>query len=821
MKFSPAPGQTVVTTPNAAFYQGYVTIRAEIQNDVIFAAEDLQTKESYSFGSAVRPAVGNWGGASLTTLHASIPITSSSRKLEYTTIQDGKKEYHGSISIHPQAPESQASCPFKTEVGLSEMEVESSNWLPWLDLDEWEGWLWIRPTWVEPQFMRLSQLPSNYQTQALLLRKIDCNSTVLFIVPVSSDGVLLHISAARQGEQPGAYIRARRANGGTGKASGQVISYLSTTGDTSLAIKEVMGAAVKKVDMTENDNSPFDALGFCTWSSLGEFVLPTKQNMRDLVASIADDKLPIGTFIIDDGWQDVRHNGSDGPDNQGLWGFGAYEGLGGSLEETVCHIKEKLPTVKDVGVWMSIQGYWNGTVPSSPLVPKYDMSPYRISAARVPKIQNGSSAAVAQIVAQRYSPNREWYLPHPSRAFDFWKDYFRTCATAGITFVKVDNQASISLLEGQHGAEAAHAMWNGMFAAANEVFGPEKVIHCMSHSERMFVGDIATGLATQGQRIMFRNTNDFGLPTYTHAQHILYNVYNSLVLSNTCLILDADMFMTGKQWPEYHAVLRAFFPGPIILSDHPGKHNLEVIHRLIGVSKSGAMQTIRAQHPLRPLANRLWETGTNAECETRPAIKASTCFPLLNSAVIVAWSHGSVKDCSLDVISEIDIRQALELTPKSGGEYVVWFANARQCVPVSLSCNINDGNKSKARFESSLVATLVLQPEAHEVLRIVPNHTLSKNGPKVAFLGLLDKYAGLAAAEHVIYGEGRLVVEILYEGVVAFVVSSAELNVNVDGREFEARRTELSEACWLVEVELKRGGNDADAGGSWKVEILA
>lgn len=82
-------------------------------------------------------------------------------------------------------------------------------------------------------------------------------------------------------------------------------------------------------------------------------MLPTKQNMEDLVASIANDKLPIGAFIIDDGWQDIRHNGSGGPDNQGLWGFGAYEGLGGSLKETVGNIKEKLPTVKDVGVWMS------------------------------------------------------------------------------------------------------------------------------------------------------------------------------------------------------------------------------------------------------------------------------------------------------------------------------------------------------------------------------------------------------------------------------------------------------------------------------------
>lgn len=144
MNFSPAPGETVVATPNAAFYQVYVTIKADIQNDIILAAENHQTKETYSFGSVVRPTVGNWGGASLITLQASIPITSTPQKLEYTTIQHGKKQYLGSISIHPQTQGSRVSCPFKTEVQLSEGEVETSNWLPWLDLDDWEGWVWIR-----------------------------------------------------------------------------------------------------------------------------------------------------------------------------------------------------------------------------------------------------------------------------------------------------------------------------------------------------------------------------------------------------------------------------------------------------------------------------------------------------------------------------------------------------------------------------------------------------------------------------------------------------------------------------------------------------
>ena len=84
-------------------------------------------------------------------------------------------------------------------------------------------------------------------------------------------------------------------------------------------------------------------------SSLGEFVRPTEQNMDELVTALSQDKLPIGTFIIDDGWQDVRAVAKDEPDNQGLWGFGAYDGLGGTLKQTVDAIKTKLPTVQ---CWM-------------------------------------------------------------------------------------------------------------------------------------------------------------------------------------------------------------------------------------------------------------------------------------------------------------------------------------------------------------------------------------------------------------------------------------------------------------------------------------
>ncbi len=75
--------------------------------------------------------------------------------------------------------------------------------------------------------------------------------------------------------------------------------------------------------------------------------------MTELVTALSKDELPIGTFIIDDGWQDVRAIEVDDPDNQGLWGFGAYDGLGGTLKQSVDEIKAKLSTVDHVGVWMS------------------------------------------------------------------------------------------------------------------------------------------------------------------------------------------------------------------------------------------------------------------------------------------------------------------------------------------------------------------------------------------------------------------------------------------------------------------------------------
>jgi len=446
------------------------------------------------------------------------------------------------------------------------------------------------------------------------------------------------------------------------------------------------------------------------------------------------------------------------------------------------------------------------------------MQQYQIAGSRIPQLESSPSEALRGIIASRYSAGRTWYLPHPSRAYDFWRDYFQTCAAAGVTFAKVDNQASISLLGDLDGAEAGAALWNGMFRAANDVFGPNRVIHCMAHHERMFVGDIATGVATDGQSVVFRNTNDFGLAAYTHSQHVLYNIYNSLVLSNTCLQLDADMFMTSAKWPEYNAVLRAFFPGPVLLSDHDGEHDLKVIEGMIGRYRcSSEIRTLRAKKPLRPLASRMWDAG--AESAVGPAIKASTTFQSLDSAVIVAWSPASTMDTSIDIIVEADVRDALELTSECGGDYVLWFTNARKAVQIALQ-PASIESKSLSSHTSAPIATLVLPPEGHEVLAIVPFYTVGLSALKIAFLGLVDKYASLAAVEKLVVEEDCVSANIPYEGTAAFITNSQSTTLVVDGEEISGTKSKLGEGMWLIEVPLFEKEAGLMSKEHWTVRLL-
>lgn len=146
-------------------------------------------------------------------------------------------------------------------------------------------------------------------------------------------------------------------------------------------LQQVLGQSYDPTTDQEIGDGPLDKLSFCTWTSLGESssalcqtppyldtrlipndvlaaTRPTLQNLRSLCQSLASSGLPVQSFLIDAGWQSISSlpdTGNIGSDTiqRKLIGFEPYNGLGGSLSEVVRMVREDLPVVRDVGVWMT------------------------------------------------------------------------------------------------------------------------------------------------------------------------------------------------------------------------------------------------------------------------------------------------------------------------------------------------------------------------------------------------------------------------------------------------------------------------------------
>ena len=819
--FTPALGQ-VVTVPIGA---SRIAVYANCQTLITLVAKfegETSVFEQIDLGSS-----GDLYTYKISLLSSDFP--------KHISIFANGVELPGKISfaherVHGQDQE------FSTEVVLEETEDSKSQKLEWLDINDWEGWAWYRPreTWIEASFTPLTKLLSSTPTHTLLLHpknpKIDPKS-VLAVFPASPPDAFVHLSAARVGEAPGVYARVRRV-----KKGGRIVSYVAAKltvhkGELN-AIRGAIDIARKKYGYStapftrETGHSPFSCLGFCTWSSIGEDVPLTLDLMDDLVHKLAKLNVPVGTFIIDDGWQDIRYGLNGGEKTRGLWSFDTWESMNSSLSGVVSLVKKTLPTVEDVGVWMTLHGYWNSIAPTSPLAKKYEMRTFKLNRDNIQGIDWPKNDFDGQQSGSISNPEkRTWCLPPPHLAYTFWKDYFTSCFDAGITFVKVDDQAYGSLLDGVSGGEEFVSLWDGMTRAATEVFGDNKVIHCMAHYERTFNGDIGLGVATQGRKIVIRNSDDFGLERPDiHRNHIHYNIYNAMLTSQLCLIPDPDMFMTSAQWPEYHAVLRAFFEGPVLLADKPGQLDLQILKKLVGRSPINSYELVRAPHTIRPLSRNVWERCLDGGIG--PAIKGVFYFPAAGSASLVLWNaRQGALERTADIIFEDDLIDALEGIKwplKLGGmlDVSVWLSNSGVAKSVSLT---SFGLETSYKTTYSLpVMSISLESQGTETLTIAPYHNVGDT--MIACLGLIDKYAGLAAIQGTQIVGGKLSVDVGFNGLVGFLVKlgagdvMSKARITVDNLSIYCVVKSKGDDLCLIEVDLANiqavPGNE-----SWTVAI--
>ncbi|KAK9452713.1 glycoside hydrolase superfamily [Dipodascopsis uninucleata] len=815
VSFLPSIGQSTFT------HREKFTVYAVANNPSVSVNAVLRDGETVAF----TPTAVKASQEGFYTFSADVTVGNEPLELKYSYSFDGAKiTLGGSTTIYPQRSR-QESEQFCTSIDLEPGEGNATVKIAWLNSVNWQGWAFqrVRETWIEPRWTKLHELHPELVTHFLLLQPLSADidpSSTLAVFPCSTTGAFVTLSGGKDEYDSAVYAHVQRATS-EGKVTVHVCGTIATNANVYESIDGVIELAKSKIgtsnvkfyypDLYENGKiTPFNQIGFCTWSSIGEHVPITYKNFNLALDSLKSTGIPLGTFIIDDGWQDIRA----GPNNEfyirGLYGFDTRDDLGCSLEKMVSLVKEKLPTVINVGVWMTLYGYWNAITPSSPLVEKYHMKKYRLDKAKVGGLLKEFGNNPCETLYDPDDTRHIWWLPPKEFALDYYTDYFKHCKESGVSFIKVDNQAYGSFLEGTEGSEEFRALWDNMLKAAENIFGTAHVIHCMAHYERTFSGDIGLGSATQGRRVVLRNTDDFGLPKPNiHRDHIHYNLMNGILTSRLCFIPDADMFMTSAQWPEYHAVLRSYFPGPVLLSDKAGEHDLNVINKLIGKTPSGQYDLVKALNTAQPLSSRLWEPSFTDG--TGPSIKASSYFPEAASSALILWSsRNDASYPSVDVLLSTDVTDALSGHAVSGGNYVLWCSQSQ----VAVFC---DDPVNSIPFP--LIQT-TLNPSEFEAITISPFHMVA-NESEIACLGLIDKYASLGAIKDVKVEGAVFSTNILFEGLLCFIVRGCnDIHIKIDDRIVDFEKVHINSTAFLLKTEVKAYGEANNGRDSWYVEVF-
>lgn len=385
-------------------------------------------------------------------------------------------------------------------------------------------------------------------------------------------------------------------------------------------------------------------------------------------------------------------------------------------------------------------GYWEGIHPDSPLVQKYKCRPHRCSRHWWPGVANDPWS-----VDHFPGGSVDVWFPPPETADNFWRDYFTELKARGITFLKVDNQALASALDGPDNLAAGMSIWRSLGSAANEVFGPSRIIHCMAQSENTFGGEQGLGIATGGERFVCRSSDDFGMigNADAHQLHLFANILNATLLSELCHIPDADMFMTTKLAPIPHALLRALFPGPLLLTDKPGHHDTHLLWRLIASDKTGIARVVRTARPVRPLARRLLDVSVR-DHTNGTGLWGSVGTEL--GTILAVWNVRGNEQKELHVVDKIETEDILD---------AVGDPRAKDYVIVRL--NLQHGGVTAGAVihlnEAEPIAHVTLPYLNAAMFWLVPLSHLPFGS--VAVLGLVDKFAGLMAATNVVYSDSE------------------------------------------------------------------
>ncbi|XP_018444980.2 probable galactinol--sucrose galactosyltransferase 6 isoform X1 [Raphanus sativus] len=494
-----------------------------------------------------------------------------------------------------------------------------------------------------------------------------------------------------------------------------------------------------------------DYFGWCTWDAFYQEV--TQEGVEEGLNSLTAGDTPPKFVIIDDGWQSVENDDNNDPVENPVFRLTGIEENAKfknkddprqGIKNIVDIAKEK-HGLKYVYVWHAITGYWGGVRPGE----EYGSSmKYPMVSKAV--VENEPTWKTDVMAVQGLG------LVNPKNVYRFYNELHSYLAAAGVDGVKVDVQCILETLGGGLGGrvELTRQYHQALDSSVAKNFPDNGCIACMSHN--------TDALYCSKQAAVIRASDDFyPRDPVSHTIHIASVAYNSVFLGEF-MLPDWDMFHSVHPAAEYHASARAISGGPIYVSDAPGKHNFDLLRKL--VLPDGSI--LRARLPGRPTRDCLF---------TDPARDGVSLLKIWNmnkyTGVLgvyncqgAAWSsterknifHQTNTDCITGSIRGRDVH----LISEASTDPATWNGD---CAVYSQS----RGELNVIPYNVSLPISLKIRE--HEIFTVSPIcHLATTDGVSFAPLGLVNMYNSGGAVEGLRYDAEKMKVVMEVKGCGKF-----------------------------------------------------
>ncbi|KAH9819590.1 raffinose synthase or seed imbibition protein Sip1-domain-containing protein [Melampsora americana] len=651
-------------------------------------------------------------------------------------------------------------------------------------LNSIQGLLYERskPTWYNPRSITsFNQISQEFDTQAIIFKRPIHDHLAVVLWPIShqtqsftfrrnSTSQLILCSNLTQDHQ----------------SSDDDQPQLAVSIGPDWALQQLISAAVGNSELSE----PFpkgllpQKLRYCTWNALGP-----DYRLSDLFKALEDleeSKLAhlIDSILLDDGWQDTNGRTLSGWGTKKDWvdketilseskhsklipesqvnHFKDVHSEANDLKMAVNQIRQSgRGNIKYVGVWITLNGYWEGLNPKSDTMKVFELQKW--------SVQDPKNLSDHQ--------HSTWYLPKISRISDFWNTYFSSLKSAGVDFVKVDNQAGLDYVyrcesEPLESAQSLRStLWTSMNLSALKIFGVDPIyplVHCMAHSPHIW-GSRPSRLIESGKlssptaQWVMRTSDDF-FPDErnpdAHRWHLISNAFNSLLACGIGFTPDFDMTMTRHPFSAYHTALRVFSPSPIYITDRIGEHDLVTSRKITSALKSGGFGVLQSNgRPGTILAGRslgLEMDRLTDDSTSWGLLKIGLSLEEIGGGLMGVWNvkKNAKVELGLDVITKRDLSEALAIdflkqdSVDQIKDIMIYSRNQRTLTVLN---NLNQMEEiQKPNHSSDPVMTVSLRENTFDLLTIsqiwiVPG--LSEIG--IATFGVLDGFCGLAGIRKV------------------------------------------------------------------------